>query len=67
MKNNVSIAVLSGCFIFSLAAFGRAAQAQEGTAVATQTLVTVDAKSKPPTSASQITVSVNDHKAPLTS
>ena len=66
MKNNVSIAVLSGCFIFSLAAFGRAAQAQEGTVVATQTLVAVDAKSKPPASASQITVSVNGHKEPLT-
>ena len=32
----------------------------------TQVLVNVDAKSMPPANASELTVSVNDHKEPLT-
>jgi hypothetical protein len=45
---------------------GLSARAQEEGPVATQALVNVDAKSTPPASASDVAVSVNDHKEPLT-
>src|SRR5260370_20389729 len=45
---------------------GVIASAQVEGPVATQALVSVDAKSTPPVDASALTVSVNDHKEPLT-
>ena len=45
--------------------FGLSARAQEEGPVATQVLVGVDAKSTPPSSASEITISVNDRKEPV--
>jgi hypothetical protein len=56
-------------FAFLLAAIssvGLAVQAQIEGPVPTQTLVNVDSKSTPPANAAAITVSVNDHKQPLT-
>src|ERR1039458_6410054 len=44
---------------------GLAAPAQQEGPVSTQVLVGVDLKSMPPANASDLTVSVNDHKEPL--
>jgi len=55
----------SALLFFSLLALGLAAHAQQEGPVPTQTLVNMDAKSTPPASASVLTVSVNDHKEPL--
>jgi len=63
MKRLFSAALL---FTFAIA-LNLAAQAQEEGPVPTQLLVNVDAKSTPPANASVLTVSVNDHKEPLTS
>ncbi len=63
MKRLISSALL---IPFALT-LGLAARAQVEGPVQTQVLVNVDAKSKPPASASALTVSVNDHKEPLTS
>ncbi len=62
MKRFLQLGVaLSLVFIPNLVARGQA----EGP-IPTQLLVNVDAKSTPPESASVLTVSVNDHKEPLT-
>lgn len=53
-------------FLASALAISLAAHAQQEGVVPTQALVTVDAKSTPPASASALTVSVNDRKQPLT-
>jgi hypothetical protein len=47
--------------------FSLVAHAQEEGLVPTQALVKIDSKSTPPANASALTVSVNDHKEPLTS
>lgn len=52
-------------FSFVLGA-GLAARAQQEGPIPTQALVNIDARSNPPAGASAITVSVNDHKEPLT-
>lgn len=52
--------------LLSFAVLPGAASAQVEGPVPTQVLVNVDAKSTPPASASALTVSVNDHKEPLT-
>jgi hypothetical protein len=59
--------LFSAALLFTSAfTLGLAAQAQLEGPVPTQVLVNVDAKSTPPASASALTVSVNDHKEPLT-
>ncbi len=63
MVRNLSAAlVLPAVFALSLTV-----RAQQEGPVPTQALVNVDAKSKAPTDASVFTVSVNDHKEPLSS
>ncbi len=66
MKWDLSAAVLASSLLFGHAGPRPLALAQEGTVLPTQALVTVDAKSKPPTSAAAVTVEVNGHKEPLT-
>jgi hypothetical protein len=61
MKRLFTIAVA----VVSAFALGVAARAQEEGIVPTQALVNVDAKSAPPGGASALTVTVNDHKEPL--
>src|ERR1035441_2789800 len=53
-------------FVSSTLTLGLVARAQLEGPVPTQALVNLDAKSTPPASASVVTVSVNDHKEPLT-
>jgi len=58
---------LTSALLLALAlTFGFAAHAQREGLVPTQALVSVDAKSTPPASASALTVAVNDRKQPLT-
>ena len=52
--------------LISTFTLGPAATAQQEGPVPTQVLVGVDLKSMPPASASELTVTVNDHKEPLT-
>jgi hypothetical protein len=53
-------------FVFALT-LGLAAQAQQEGPLPTQVLVNIDAKSTPPANASGLTVSVENHKEPLSS
>jgi hypothetical protein len=55
-----------GLLLTSTFPLGLAAQAQQEGPVPTQVLVGVDAKSMPPANASELTVTVNDRKEPLT-
>jgi hypothetical protein len=57
--------LLSALVLASALTLGLPVRGQEGL-LPTQALVNVDAKSTPPESASALTVSVNDHKEPLT-